>query len=1226
MPFKSNRPSAFDVSFPEDAAALRREEQARLTAKFAPTLQTLKRPVTANPRKRKGDERRPLVHVQGTPRPVEAPPPKRRKRDLAPIEHPVYYEPPAGIPTFEETRRLVLPGEDPEEIDNELKIIRYLTNFAFYDDNNNNALVPLSLMEENDGVTRNLRASGFVRPYLVNDEDEGQEDGLDDDAYLHLGSIMTFSFNYAKKDEPVYLETEYGWYSLERPSPKYQPFFERFLVPRRIAQLVVSSAVARPPPATRQEFLRLLEDENDTFGGKFTRDDLTASISQIEEALDEHERGEELRQLPFISAILPNTDLSAARRKRKTKRRCLNHRPPEILELAGLDLDTAVLQPKNQTPTHVTPAIATLAEGLFRGDLQVLGAPPLPVDEEKKRQEQQENHNALEILVRRANRRHKKTDWRRDQRLSSSSRYLKSVLIDGVTICIDDNIVVLPEENRECFPETIADVEFGNGIAQYFWFARVLFIDFESEIAHVLWYDHGSNTVLEELAHPQELFVLDQCTSIPLLSICGTIKVHYSPEGPVPSGDFYCRFKYDKATAAFVDPDLEVSEMVSTLQPPNNCPNCLIRDQREQEKSAVEIADGIASGGNHYHIDDFVLYASSSGPAAIGQIVDIKTSDRNTASAQPSVSVRPIGRISDLDILPDSEIRDERHVFLTNSEKMVSVDVTDLIRVCFVFPYTSMTEEDDWLAVSADHFYVKYTFPSLKVTSWNVKTVVDPVDVPICKFCTALELKRFKDIKDIRERVKLPTLDVFGGVGAFALGMAEGCGNMKVTHAIEIAPSAAKTYKRNSPSTNVYNQCANIMFKYMVKHHHRPGQMDPPLQIYDETPVPLPPSPGQIKVIVAGFPCQSHSALNMYKHEHDEKSNLILTTLSMMDFLRPEYGFFENVPGFINFSPDATQFGRYKLQGGMEQGGLKLILRALIDMKYQVRFGIIDAAHYGTPQRRKRFFICVAQQKQKLSSLPQPTHDFPNTEKLAIKLSIGGSITPIRTTNGTAPHRCITIGDAISDLPRYDYKHPIPGKRVDRGIKSLLCKRTDAHCGYEGRISYHHAPSTRYQKEARKNATANIQHFTRSLKEKIVERIVNIPLKAGADYHSLPGDLHEYQTVNPRSANARAGFRSGMYGRLDANDVFPTTVTNVYVTAKQSRVLNPWCHRMVTVRELARSQGFRDDFVFESLYNNVITIHRQIGNAVPWPVATALGRELQAAVFEDPKYKVIRIT
>lgn len=78
---------------------------------------------------------------------------------------------------------------------------------------------------------------------------------------------------------------------------------------------------------------------------------------------------------------------------------------------------------------------------------------------------------------------------------------------------------------------------------------------------------------------------------------------------------------------------------------------------------------------------------------------------------------------------------------------------------------------------------------------------------------------------------------------------------------------------------------------------------------------------------------------------------------------------------------------------------------------------------------------------------------------------------------------------------------------------------------------------------------------------------------------------------------------------------------------------------MVTVRELARSQGFPDSFVFDSINDNVVTVrpirhpwlvsaflqgmtesffspyqmHRQIGNAVPWPVAAAIGRELREA-------------
>ena len=191
---------------------------------------------------------------------------------------------------------------------------------------------------------------------------------------------------------------------------------------------------------------------------------------------------------------------------------------------------------------------------------------------------------------------------------------------------------------------------------------------------------------------------------------------------------------------------------------------------------------------------------------------------------------------------------------------------------------------------------------------------------------------------------------------------------------------------------------------------------------------------------------QSHSTMNMFKDADDIKSNLILTTLSFLDYYRPALAFFENVPGFLNYSLNATQADRYRVEGGLEMGGLKLLVRALIEMgfvtyvifsyptgfiirlecSYQVRYGLLQAGHYGVPQRRSRFFLIAAEEGQVLPELPQPTHEFPVVNALHIKHPkqdnrTSHTIRPIRTTSGTAAHPFVTIEAAIGDLPRFDW-------------------------------------------------------------------------------------------------------------------------------------------------------------------------------------------------------------
>ena len=95
---------------------------------------------------------------------------------------------------------------------------------------------------------------------------------------------------------------------------------------------------------------------------------------------------------------------------------------------------------------------------------------------------------------------------------------------------------------------------------------------------------------------------------------------------------------------------------------------------------------------------------------------------------------------------------------------------------------------------------------------------------------------------------------------------------------------------------------------------------------------------------------------------------------------------------------------------------------------------------------------------------------------------------------------------------------------------------------------------------------------------------------------------------------------AGCYGRLHYSGHFPTTITRAEPQAKQGMVLHPQQHRIVSVRECARSQGFPDEFKFSG---NMLDKHRQIGNAVPPPLAKAIGLEIRKTVKYNEEEKEI---
>lgn len=100
--------------------------------------------------------------------------------------------------------------------------------------------------------------------------------------------------------------------------------------------------------------------------------------------------------------------------------------------------------------------------------------------------------------------------------------------------------------------------------------------------------------------------------------------------------------------------------------------------------------------------------------------------------------------------------------------------------------------------------------------------------------------------------------------------------------------------------------------------------------------------PGSVDVLVGGTPCQSFSVAGLRRGLADPRGNLALTFLALADHLRPRWIVWENVPGVLSSS------------GGRDFGAF---LGALAVLGYQFAWRVLDAQHFGVPQRRRRVFL-----------------------------------------------------------------------------------------------------------------------------------------------------------------------------------------------------------------------------------------------------------------------------
>ena len=219
---------------------------------------------------------------------------------------------------------------------------------------------------------------------------------------------------------------------------------------------------------------------------------------------------------------------------------------------------------------------------------------------------------------------------------------------------------------------------------------------------------------------------------------------------------------------------------------------------------------------------------------------------------------------------------------------------------------------------------------------------------------------------------------------------------------------------------------------------------------------------------------------------------------------------------------------------------------------YSVSCSVLNAADYGVPQRRLRF-ILMGIKNGESPCFPLPTH-FESTKSWDV------FIKGLDTAPEYKPERWVSLGQAFATITQADLKrHDCLIMNVSEPVKH--------------RMKY---------------------------------------IKPGENFKVLPADLRPDCWKNGKHQG------TDTFGRLKYEEPSVTIRTAAYNPSK-GRYIHPKENRGLNTVELARIQGFPKDWKFYCADGkrklSLVSIGKQIGNAVPPPLAKVLGLAVKKQIL-----------
>ena len=168
------------------------------------------------------------------------------------------------------------------------------------------------------------------------------------------------------------------------------------------------------------------------------------------------------------------------------------------------------------------------------------------------------------------------------------------------------------------------------------------------------------------------------------------------------------------------------------------------------------------------------------------------------------------------------------------------------------------------------------------------------------------------------EMKQLTAVSLFAGVGGFDLALERS--GVKVVASVEIDQKASAVLAKQFPNSKLFNDIKGVTGEQLIN-----AGFDP-----------------ENGIITGGFPCQDLSVAGKRAGLDGNRSGLFYEIVRLLDETKAKYFILENVVGLLSSN------------SGADMGA---VIGALVERGYGVAYRILDAQHFGVPQRRRRVFI-----------------------------------------------------------------------------------------------------------------------------------------------------------------------------------------------------------------------------------------------------------------------------